>query len=580
MIIRSGEEDEEKIGFGYEFGSVKLGYEITTEENSVTTRLDNIKNAENPTGIFEKTSTTDALGRTVSEVLEEIRSGSKISATYEYVRGTVTDANGSILTESRKRSYSSKPLALSESYSYDALGQLVRHDSVSQNKTFVFEYDKNGNILSKKEYSYTTGSLPSEPVSSVVYGYSDASWKDKLTSYNGKEITYDANGNPLSYRDGISLSWNGRRLASFNSTTRYTYNEDGIRVMKNFGGIKTRYLLDGTNIIAQEVTNGDSLDYIYFFYDAAGSPVGMNYLGNNYFYKKNLQGDIIEIWGTEDGTDNHTFRLLVEYTYDAWGNVTKMLDQTNGWYRVGTANPFRYRGYYYDNESGFYYLQSRYYDPVTGRWLNPEPNAFYGEFDEGAKLLKGNLYAYCANSTIIYKDDTGEGLCLALCIIIGVVVGAAAGAAISKAIYGKVNGWWVLGGAVVGGVLGYIGGAFFGASGIKAGTLASKISMAKVRWVGKLGETLSKLPKNTKHIISLTNTAKYRIPDYLDKANKIIGDIKYVKYLSYTSQLKDFLLYAEKYGYTFFIKVRPSTQLSGTLKALVDAGKIVLFYFD
>ena len=247
---------------------------------------------------------------------------------------------------------------------------------------------------------------------------------------------------------------------------------------------------------------------------------------------------------------------------------------------LGADNPFRYRGYYYDNESGFYYLQSRYYDPVTGRWLNPEPNAFYGEFDEGAKLLKGNLYAYCANSTIIYKDDTGEGLCLALCIIIGVVVGAAAGAAISKAINGKVNGWWVLGGAVVGGVLGYIGGAFFGASGIKAGTLASKISMAKVRWVGKLGETLSKLPKNTKHIISLTNTAKYRIPDYLDKANKIIGDIKYVKYLSYTSQLKDFLLYAEKYGYTFFIKVRPSTQLSGTLKALVDAGKIVLFYFD
>ena len=431
LTIRAGEEDEEKIGFGYEFGSVKLGYEITTEENSVTTRLDNIKNAENPTGIFEKTSTTDALGRTVSEVLEEIRSGSKISATYEYVRGTVTDANGNaaatdlvekitfsdgaeiaytydangnILTESRKRSYSSKPLALSESYSYDALGQLVRHDSFSQNKTFVFEYDKNGNILSKNEYSYTTGSLPSEPVSSVVYGYSDASWKDKLTSYNGKEITYDANGNPLSYRDGISLSWNGRRLASFNSTTRYTYNEDGIRVMKNFGGIKTRYLLDGTNIIAQEVTNGDSLDYIYFFYDASGSPVGMNYLGNNYFYKKNLQGDIIEIWGTEDGTDNHTFRLLVEYTYDAWGNVTKMLDQTNGWYRVGTANPFRYRGYYYDNESGFYYLQSRYYDPVMGRFLNADDTAYLGVTETTSGY---NLFSYCENNVVNYCDYLG-----------------------------------------------------------------------------------------------------------------------------------------------------------------------------
>ena len=464
LTIRAGEEDEEKIGFGYEFGSVKLGYEITTEENSVTTRLDNIKNAENPTGIFEKTSTTDALGRTVSEVLEEIRSGSKISATYEYVRGTVTDAdgntaatdlvekitfsdgaeiaytydaNGNILTESRKRSYSSKPLALSESYSYDALGQLVRHDSVSQNKTFVFEYDKNGNILSKKEYSYTTGSLPSEPVSSVVYGYSDTSWKDKLTSYNGKEITYDANGNPLSYRDGISLSWNGRRLASFNSTTRYTYNEDGIRVMKNFGGIKTRYLLDGTNIIAQEVTNGDSLDYIYFFYDASGSPVGMNYLGNNYFYKKNLQGDIIEIWGTEDGSSSHYFRLLVEYTYDAWGNVTKMLDQTNGWYRVGTANPFRYRGYYYDNESGFYYLQSRYYDPVTGRFLNADDTAYLGVTETTSGY---NLFSYCNSNPVYYKDSFGFGPVGA---IIGGILGFGLGVLLIPRIADilKLKGW-------------------------------------------------------------------------------------------------------------------------------------------
>lgn len=119
-------------------------------------------------------------------------------------------------------------MALSESYSYDALGQFIRHDSVSQNKTFVFEYDKNGNILSKKEYSYTTGSLPSEPVSSVVYGYSDASWKDKLTSYNGEEITYDANGNSLSYRDGISPAWkNGRSLAELNNgakNTKTTYS--------------------------------------------------------------------------------------------------------------------------------------------------------------------------------------------------------------------------------------------------------------------------------------------------------------------------------------------------------------------
>ena len=177
------------------------------------------------------------------------------------------------------------------------------------------------------------------------------------------------------------------------------------------------------------------------------------------------------------------------------------------------------------------------------------------------------------------NSDPNGTITLLACIIIGAIVGAAVGAIASKMIYGKVNGWWVLGGAVIGGVLGYFGGAFFGASGIKAGTLASKISMSRVRWVGKIGEKLSKLPKNTKHIESLSKTAKYRIPDYLDKTNKIIGDVKNVKELSYTSQLKDFMLYAEKYGYTYVIKIRKTTQLSSTLKSLVDAGKIVLLYF-
>ena len=95
------------------------------------------------------------------------------------------------------------------------------------------------------------------------------------------------------------------------------------------------------------MTNGDSLDYIYFFYDASGSPIGMNYLGYNYYYKKNFQGYIIEIWGTEDGTSDTSFRCLVKYVYDAWGNILQMNDTTDGWFKVGTANPFRYRGYYY-----------------------------------------------------------------------------------------------------------------------------------------------------------------------------------------------------------------------------------------
>ena len=89
---------------------------------------------------------------------------------------------------------------------------------------------------------------------------------------------------------------------------------------------------------------------------------------DSYLYRKNLQGDIIGVYN-ESGT------LLVSYTYDAWGNQT--VTYSNG--SASTAaryNPFRYRGYYYDSETGFYYLNSRYYDPETGRFINADTNVF------------------------------------------------------------------------------------------------------------------------------------------------------------------------------------------------------------
>ena len=86
---------------------------------------------------------------------------------------------------------------LKESYVYDSLNQLVRHNSVTQNKTWVYSYDAGGNILNRKEYAYTTeadlSALP--PETTVVYTYGDTSWKDKLTAYDGQSIAYDAIGN-------------------------------------------------------------------------------------------------------------------------------------------------------------------------------------------------------------------------------------------------------------------------------------------------------------------------------------------------------------------------------------------------
>ena len=429
-------------------------------------------------------------------------------------------------------------------YTYDALGQLLTETKDGETiNTMV--YDNYGNIVSKNGKTYTY----------------DSTWKDLLISCDGQSITYDAQGNPTSYL-GHTLTWEkGRQLKSFDNT-QYTYNANGIRTSKTVNGVEHTFVLDGTKIL-KESWNGNT---IIPMYDNEDAVCGIQYNGEPYYFFKNLQGDIIAI------TDKDA-KVVAKYSYDAWGVCTISQDSSDC--GIAAVNPFRYRGYYYDIEIGLYYLQSRYYNPTVGRFVNSDAMEYI--YYEGQNIGT-NVFAYCENDPVNNMDPNGT-FTLFACIIIGVIVGAVAGAVASKMIYGKVNGWWVLGGAVIGGVLGYFGGAFFGASGIKAGTLASKISMSRVRWVGKIGEKLSRLPKNTKRIESLSKSAKYRIPDYLDKANKIIGDVKNVKKLSYTNQLKDFMLYAEKYGYTYVIKIRKTTQLSSTLKSLVDAGRIVLLYF-
>ena len=138
-----------------------------------------------------------------------------------------------------------------------------------------------------------------------------------------------------------------------------------------------------------------------------------------YYYLRNGQGDVV---GLIDGSG----AAVVEYTYDSWGKLlstTGTLATT-----LGKDNPFRYRGYYYDNETGLYYLQSRYYDPETGRFINADDAAFLGAT---GTLLSCNLFAYCENNAVNYADPSGN-------IAANVV------------------------GAIVGGIIGVVGGAFLG----------------------------------------------------------------------------------------------------------------------
>ena len=119
----------------------------------------------------------------------------------------------------------------------------------------------------------------------------------------------------------------------------YTYTPDGIRSSKTVNGTKTEYLLNGTQILAQK-TGGDVM---WFFYDSTGTRIGVQQGNVTAYYMYNLQGDVVGL------ADAATGKIIAKYLYDAWGKCVSV--ENAGGYTIGTANPFRYRGYYFDNES-------------------------------------------------------------------------------------------------------------------------------------------------------------------------------------------------------------------------------------
>ena len=138
------------------------------------------------------------------------------------------------------------------------------------------------------------------------------------------------------------------------------YNDSGKRIRKTVNGVTTDFYLDGSAILMQTSSDGSRID---FFYDDKGNVFAMKYQNEMYFYRKNLFGDILGILDSH-GTE------LVKYEYNSWGKLLNLTDySSNG---LGRRNPFRFKGYYYDEELGMYYLNSRYYDPETGRMLSPD----------------------------------------------------------------------------------------------------------------------------------------------------------------------------------------------------------------
>ena len=275
-------------------------------------------------------------------------------------------------------------------YEYDLLGQLDYVEDVTGKKCWIYLYDMHGNLVEQNSMDLSVEDR--RCVFDGLYSYDDSDWPDLLTAYNGKPITYDEIGNPLTY-DGWTYTWqHGRQLVGMEkegTSISYAYNASGRRISKTVNGTTYNYHYLGDQLV--EMAWG--ANRMHFTYDAVG-PLSVNFNGTEYFYLKNAQGDVT-------GLVDSTGAKVVAYTYGPWGEswgVSGTLAST-----LGDLNPLRYRGYVYDTETGLYYLNSRYYNPTWGRFINAD-----NQLSTSSDLSGTNLFAYCGNNPVNRVDPTGE----------------------------------------------------------------------------------------------------------------------------------------------------------------------------
>ena len=272
------------------------------------------------------------------------------------------------------------------------------------------------------------------------------------------------------------------------------------------------YLTQSGKVVRETITTSMDTTTLDFFYDESGRPFAFNYTPegstpNTYYYILNLQGDVVQIIDA-NGV------MQAEYVYSPWGEIISAEGD------LAEINPLRYRGYYYDSETGFYYLQSRYYDPENHRFINAD---VYTSTDS-SDAIACNMFAYCRNNPVIAADENGEWLNIIIGAFVGAVVntvtaiirekpideiivsgvcgavngglaamgfGAAAGAVTSfiDSAYGNakdvMNGKKTVGQAIVGTAVDTAVGAAFGAMGsASASEIATSRQVSDAAWNG------------------------------------------------------------------------------------------------
>ena len=315
-------------------------------------------------------------------------------------------------------------------YAYDAQGQLIREYDPDKKVWLGYKYDAGGNLTEVRSYPTAEGGGPEgdgTAIKKFVYG---SAWKDQLTAMTmdgtTRNFTYDANGSLLS--DGkYTYSWTkGSMLAKVTGDgleATYTYDASGIRTSKTVNGVKTEYLTAGGSILAEK-KNGKWQQYLY---DGSGQLMAIRYKGADYYY---IRDGLMCITGLVDANGG----AVVNYRYDSWGkliSITGSMADT-----LGKDNPYRYKGYYYDDETGMYYISVRYYNPEIARFINTDTEDI---LDISSHLYDKNLYAYCDNNPIMRKDTGGEFWTIAAGALIGAVISAGIEFGMELAFDGKID---------------------------------------------------------------------------------------------------------------------------------------------
>lgn len=459
------------------------------QESITSTEISNIVNNSSPISVKK---VVDSIGRVTGNIINV--SNSNYTTTYNYDKtrissetlpdGTVIsytyDKKGNILTKTFSKDEQTK----TETYTYNNLGRLTQFIySINGEEQYKYKYfyNKDGGFTSQKKY------INDVLTSNKTFTYQGCRLikvRDTKQSGTGETINYGDSGldfYPTSmFIGGVShnLTWQGKRLVGVGDDISYTYNHQGLRIKKETTDDTITYTFEGSNIISMTKTIYDTTHRLDFTYDAQNQLIGLTTSEGNYFYIRDITNNIIGLIDTNG-------EYVVKYKYDVWG---KLLEKDIITPCIASEhNPFIFKGYYYDEETGLFMVGHRYYNPEWGRWLSPDDI----EYLDSQSINGLNLYAYCGNDPVNKYDPTGH-FAISIGFLIGsILIGAAVGAGISgvSAYAEGERGWdlvWdIVGGAVFGAAIGATA-ALGGAAGLGA-VAGSAVTGANISMGAALG---------------------------------------------------------------------------------------------